>query len=84
MALKLKTNYKGASAEYWKILSLNFNALENRTTVMLGLYINKDVRDSNAENFLVREPIILEGEFTRETAYPTIKLLSNWTKAVDC
>lgn len=72
MALKLKKQIAGYDYEYWKILKMSTD-LDN-TCVRMGLYKDKETRDSNVNDFIEMKAIILDGtDYTRETAYQKIK-----------
>lgn len=73
MALKLLENYKGISAEYWKILDFSYNARNNTTSVNLALYFSEETRKEGKENFLKMEHFYFEGELKREDIYTKIK-----------
>jgi len=55
VALKLVMDYKGLSAEYWKILKSDTNFLSGETVVRLGLYKDKATRDANIADYLLME-----------------------------
>lgn len=73
MALKKTTKFKGINAEYWKIFSIGFNALENKTQISMGLYLDQDARNGNVNNFLDTRTFAYSGEYNRVEAYQKIK-----------
>jgi hypothetical protein len=74
MALKKAKSIKGILAEYWKIYRNDQNMAENKTTVRLALYANKDARDAGVMNFLDLQAFTFDGvDFTREQLYAKIK-----------
>jgi hypothetical protein len=74
MALKLQTNFKGLTAEYWKILRVDHDYKTNQVVVRLALYKDQATRETNIDNFLdMRAFIFDDGDLTREELYPKIK-----------
>jgi len=73
MALKLKEIVNGIECDYWKLITVNQNTIANNTTAILGLYLNKDQRDSWSSGFLKREVFTLDGlDMTRAEIYAKI------------
>lgn len=84
MALQKDTNYKGITANYWKILSDRGDFLTGATSVTLGLYYDKAARDANPQNTLDQKFIGLTAmDLTRVQEYDMIKLLPEFTDAQD-
>lgn len=77
MALKKQVNYKGVTAEYWKISAHQSDCLRNKTLIKLCLYVSKVVRDENINNYLNSPTdlsIMLNGYFEdRESCYQAMK-----------
>jgi len=74
MALKLQTNFKGITAEYWKILKADTGFIEGKTLVRLGLYKDKTAREANTANFIDVKAFIYDiVEATRAELYAKIK-----------
>jgi hypothetical protein len=73
VALKLVVNFKGYSAEYWKILHCDSNWAENKTKLVLALYKDKVARDANLKNFLDMKSMNFDQALEREEAYAEIK-----------
>jgi hypothetical protein len=70
MALKISTTYNGLKCDYWKILGLTQDALANKTTVIMGLYYNREQRDASPTGFLTRQTVQVDGvDITRATVY---------------
>lgn len=84
MALVKTKNWKGQEANYWKIITSISDFLTNKTRVILGLYLSKEIRDLSVENFLEREAVEISGvDLTREQEYTAIKLTEYFSDAVD-
>ena len=67
MAIKLETQFKGISAEYWKIHAFQYEDVNESITVDMRLYKDKASRDADIkENALTREVFKLTnvGEIT--------------------
>ena len=73
MALKKLTNFKGITAEYWKINNVIFDAHNNKTRAILALYVSKEAREQSVDNFLERRVFEFDGELSRQEIYPLIK-----------
>lgn len=73
MALKLSKQFKGITADYWKIMSTVYDAIPNQTRVILGLYISKEARELDANNFVERIVFAYTGELGRDELYSKIK-----------
>lgn len=99
MALKLEINYKGVSANYWKIIHksedyskayLNTEKLSNsgsinKTILRLGVYKDNIERLNNINNYLYLETVIIDAiDITREETYIKIKELTKFLTAEDC
>lgn len=61
MALKLKRNYKGIDADYWKITAIKEDYVKDTTLVRVHLYISQDARLDNINNYL---PVSLDRSFS--------------------
>jgi deoxycytidine triphosphate deaminase len=73
MALKKSKEWKGTTAEYWKIISSISDFVSGNTRVILGLYVSKEARDNNANNFVEREVIQVNGiDLNRQQEYALI------------
>ncbi len=84
MALLKTTTYKGIDAEYWKIIWSNEDYLRNLTMVKIALYLNKNTRDANTNNYLTTNIYSFEGsDLTRINQYDMLKLLGDFTNSID-
>ena len=61
MALQLETNFKGISANYWRIVRFDYSDIENKGLIRLGLYKDKATRDADVKNVLNITPINADG-----------------------
>lgn len=85
MALKKIVSYKGMNCEYWKILTILEAFINNKQTITLGLYKDKEARDDNPANYLDIKIIGLDGsDKTRTQVYTALKLLPDFLGAEDC
>lgn len=85
MALKKLVLYKGVEAEYHKILRMFVDTQSNNTIITIGIYKDKDTRNSDWNNFL-GEPssLVLEGaDYSRSGAYTKLKTLPEYEGATD-
>jgi len=74
MALKLQTDFKGLTAEYWKILKADHDFASGKVVVRLALYKDKIARDADINNFIdIRAFVFNDGDTTREILYTKIK-----------
>ena len=70
MALKKVKEIKGLDCEYWKIINNRFDYINNKTHLVLGLYVSETTRNSSVNNYIHCESISLEGvDLTREEMY---------------
>lgn len=87
MALKLEIAWKGYTPDYWKInnMSAVSNSGDSFTEVTLALYKNKATKELDPiENKLLEKSYILSGvDYTRATAYTELKLLPEFSGAID-
>lgn len=75
MAIKKTITIKGVDFEYWKIIQLVNNAVENTTSVVLAGYKSQEVREESVGNF-VQETLrsyVYGGELDKAQAYAEIK-----------
>ena len=61
MALQLDQNYKGVTANYWRINILNYDDIQDQAVVHLWLYKDKASSDESLSNGLVREVHTIKG-----------------------
>jgi hypothetical protein len=73
MAIKLQRECKGISAEYWKILKMEYSAVNGKTVVNLALYVSQETRNSGINNWLDSTSFIFEGSLSLAEAYVAIK-----------
>lgn len=74
MALKLATNYKGVSADYWTLTNIQSLKKTNVTLAVLSLYVSKQTRDDNIDNELDSKVFTFsEMDLTRVDIYAKIK-----------
>jgi len=84
MALKKQIDFKGITADYWKILRTSEDSLTNKTEVLIGLYKDAEARDLNVNNILLREIFHISGIDTdRAQVYEKLKLLEYFKEAED-
>lgn len=72
MALQKNYNHKGIEANYWKIIDYMFNSLTNQTIINVALYVDKEARRNNINNYIHKKMIIVDGESTRDQLYPKL------------
>jgi len=85
MALKLNSNFKGTTAEYYKILAATSDSTVLKTKVCLGLYLSQDARTENINNFLERVILELPGaNLSYDEIYTLIKQTEAFASAEDC
>ena len=58
MALAIAFNYKGVSANYWKITKLAGDAIAGTTYVEVSLYYNQAARQADVTSLLDRRAYI--------------------------
>jgi len=74
MALQLTEKCKGLDANYWKIIYHANDHLAENTEVKIALYLDREAREENTENYLKTETIFLKGlDLTREDIYIKLK-----------
>jgi len=73
MALKLQRECKGISADYWKIVFSNYDAIINKTNITLALYASKEARGLGINNDLDRTTYQFDGFLTLAESYAKIK-----------
>lgn len=71
--LKQKTN-RGIVAEYHAIIATGYLKSTNTTSVSLGAYVSKEVRQEDVNNYIpeMTESFSFDGELTRDEIYPLI------------
>jgi len=61
MAIKLEEQYKGITADYWRINEFRFNDLTGEATVKMGLYVNAAAADGQlSANLLSHKTLVLQ------------------------
>jgi len=84
MALQLTENYKGVSANYWKITDVEHRVKENRVIVLLSLYLDQQTRQADVENYLKSDELSFDGlDYTRADLYAKIKQTNKFSSATD-
>jgi hypothetical protein len=85
MALLLEKNYKGITANYWKIIDVHFDCLSNLTNATMGLYKDQEAREADPiNNILETTAVQYDGvDFTRADLYPKVKLEESFATAED-
>jgi hypothetical protein len=73
MALQLQRRAKGVEANYWKITKVCYDALNGMTYVTMNLYLDKNVRLANANDWLESITYNLSGCYSISEAYTKIK-----------
>jgi len=74
MALKLTTEYKGLTAEYWKILKADHDFSSGKVVVRLALYKDQTTRNADINNFIDIKAFVFDnGDTIREDLYAKIK-----------
>lgn len=74
MALQQNFDYKGITANYWKIIKTEEDIINSKTKVVLGVYVNKAARDTGIMNILtVKESIIAGIDLERQAVYTAVK-----------
>jgi len=74
MALKLKIDYCGIVADYWKIINMRSDYRTNTLILDLALYANQEAREKNIKNvLLVRQFVFSSPDMDREEQYKQIK-----------
>jgi len=73
MALKLEVTHKGITCEYWKIVDLSHDFMNDQTRCVLALYMNEDTRQANVLNTLESRLFAFDGILDRDQTYAQIK-----------
>lgn len=74
MAIKKVKEYKGQSAEYWKIIRRTVSELDNSTVFVLALYFNRASSKANVHNLLESQEVRIAGELlTKAECYVAAK-----------
>jgi len=75
MALRKDYNYKGITANYWKITNANWDGFINTMYIELSLYLNESSRNNNVNDVLITKSFIFSNmaEVSREELYENIK-----------
>jgi hypothetical protein len=86
MALQLGSDFKGISANYWKIIDYHVDDLLGKTYVTMGLYVSSATRSASKFNLLKKlDPIPMAGiDLTRAQIYDNLKKLDIFKSAKDC
>ena len=62
MALQLDTNYKGITANYWRINAFQYDDIKDEAVVNLWVYASEETKQAGlADNALYREVLTLKG-----------------------
>jgi hypothetical protein len=72
-ALELAKDYKGITANYWKINMIKYNAIPDLTTVRLGLYESRRARNLDVKNYLDEEEFQFAGFNNQADSYIKLK-----------
>lgn len=74
MAIQKSSNFKGVAADYWKIIVSNYDAINLKSYVVMGLYLSQATRESNVENYLTTVDFSFNGSaMTLAETYTKIK-----------
>ena len=73
MALQLTKKSKGIDANYWKIINSNFDAFGNQTRATMVLYLNKNTRNDDINDYLETKNFYFEGFLNQAEMYTEIK-----------
>ena len=75
MGLKLQTEYKGYTAEYWCITEKKWNKLGNSTQIELSCFKDKETRDLDLRSSFreLRKRLSFTGNLTLDECYAQIK-----------
>jgi len=74
MALQKDENFNGITCNYWKILNLTTDYLNETTTALLGLYKDSSTRSDDIDNVVDTIKIVASGiNESRADMYPECK-----------
>ena len=84
MALQLSTNYKGVTADYWKVIYIKQDVEAAKTAVRVALYKDAAARAAGIENALGSSDFTFDDQdMTRAMAYTALKALPQFSGATD-
>ncbi len=85
MALQKDYDYKGKTANYWKITKVVSDFIKNTTLIELFVYWNRDSRMAHIDNYLNHREIRIVNKtgLTREQAYEEVKATNWFDDAID-
>ena len=74
MALIKETEVKGITCDYWKIINIKTNVLDNNTQVTLAVYPSSTVRDADDNNYQDMRQAFVDGvDKIRSELYVLVK-----------
>ena len=74
MALRLKTDYQGIDADYWKIVNMRVDYRSQTSILDLALYFSEDTRRENIKNVLLIKQFVFHSlDMDRQEQYNQIK-----------